>query len=89
MSENGFHELRVNRHELFTIRILSIRDSHISSKSSGYFVSSNSGRGVHRGYYLNSFEINELQVIVIKPFVTDDLLQESNQLDGVVLVRLR
>ena len=45
-------------------------------------------RGIHRGNDLNSLEVNELQVLIIEAFIANYLLEEGNQLDSVILVRL-
>ena len=36
--------------------------------------------------HLDAFEPNELQVLVIEPIVSNDLLQEGNDLDGLVFI---
>jgi hypothetical protein len=52
-------------------------------------MSTDGGRWIHRGNNLDSLQINELQVIIIETLVTDDLLQEGDQLNGVIFVRFR
>lgn len=49
----------------------------------------NSRRGIHRCNDLNSFKRDEFEVVIIETFVADDLLQKGNQLNRVVLIRLR
>ena len=46
--------------------------------------------GVHRTNQLYFFvDLYKLQIIVVKPFVRHKLLQESDQLNSVVFIRLR
>mmetsp|Transcript_17017 Transcript_17017/g.54249 ORF Transcript_17017/g.54249 Transcript_17017/m.54249 type:complete len:785 (-) Transcript_17017:5142-7496(-) len=47
------------------------------------------GGGVHRPHDLDPLQLDELEVLVVEPLVDDELLQEGNELDGVVFVRLR
>lgn len=50
---------------------------------------STDGRGwIHGGYDLDTFQKHELQVVVIEAFIAYNLLKESNQLNGVVLIWL-
>lgn len=44
---------------------------------------------IHGRDYLDSLEEDELEVLVVEALVADHLLQESDQLNRVVLVRLR
>jgi hypothetical protein len=47
------------------------------------------GRGwIHRRDNLNTFQEHELQVVIVEAFIAHNLLEESNKLNGVVLIRL-
>lgn len=52
-------------------------------------MTSDGGRGVHRGHDLDTLEEHKFQVFVVESFVADQLLQEGDELDCVVFVRLR
>lgn len=51
-------------------------------------MSSNRGRWVHRGDNLDSLKGHEVEVLVVETLIADDLLQEADQLDGIILVWL-
>lgn len=50
---------------------------------------SNRGRWVHGRYNCNSFHLDEIKIGVIEALVTDDLLQEGDQLNCVIFVWTR
>lgn len=51
-------------------------------------MASNGSGWVHGGHNYDSLKTHEVKVSVIEALVANDLLEERNQLDGFILVRL-
>ena len=66
-----------------------MQNTAIGRKTDGQLVTAHSRRRVHGADYLYlGVQLDEVQVR-IEPFVSDQLLEKRDQLDCVILVRLR
>jgi len=88
MGEDGLHKFGIDWKQFFRGGVLDVGDSYIGSESGRDFVSTNGSGGVHRGHDLDSFKVNELQVLIIETLIAHNLLQKGYQLDGIVFIWL-
>jgi len=86
--ENGLHEFCVNRAKLFVRRVFHVANSDICGESCWNLMSTNSWWWIHRSNDLNPLQENKLKIVVVEPFIANDLLKESDELNCVVFVWL-
>lgn len=89
MRQNCSHELGINRQQFIRRWVFNKCNSDIGCEPCRYLMSTYGCWWIHRCYNLNSLKTNEFQVIIIKAFVANYLLQERYQLNCVVLIWFR
>eukprot|EP00965_Chrysotila_dentata_P228879 6196860-Pleurochrysis_carterae.AAC.2 len=67
---------------------MAVVDAHVGRESSRERVTADGRRRVHRGHQVDVLQLDEVEVLVVKPVVRDDLLQERDELGRLILVGL-
>ena len=88
MRQNSLQIEIIDGDELLLSRIIHVYKSNICGKSSRNLVSSNRGRGIHRRHNCDSFERNKIEVRIVETLIAHNLLQEGNELNWFIFVRL-
>lgn len=89
MCQNSLHKLSVDRQQLLSVRVVHVADSYVSCESGRDFVATKRSGWVHRSDDCHTFQTDKIQIVIVESFVANQLLEETYQLNCVVLIRFR
>ena len=86
--EHRREQRRVDRVERVLVGVRDVREAHVGGEARRERVAADVARRVHRRDDVDVLEPDEVEVLVVEAAVGRDLLQEGDELGGVVLVGL-
>ena len=86
LAEDGADELRVHGEQRLLLGVRDVREARVGGEAGRERVAADGGGRVHARDELDVLELDEVEGLVIEPLVCDELLEERDELGGLVPV---